>query len=322
MNINLNFGEGTDHLALLKRVDFRNLAGPLSIDMERVPFFHPPTLTLLYGIFKLHHQMYPHEQRSTVTSAFKSAETDVNRYIQRVNFFECCPDFVRLREEGFKRHDAAGRFVPITEIHSMENTDAVAQKIIKVIFSQATAPGESEVKTVLSELMDNALQHSSSPIGCIVQTQLYRNNSVDGVILDCGVGIKQHLRRNLKIAAEVTSDAEALLKALEPHISGTHNCKKDPERREDRYHNAGLGLSICCEIMKRTGGFLQLISGEACVIVDHRGSQQVPIAGWPGTLVVFRTNYQKLANIADIIRDFDFQKAKGDNLKGTKLEFL
>jgi len=161
--------------------------------------------------------------------------------------------------------------------------------------------------------MDNALQHSHSPIGCIVQTQSYRNNFVDGVILDCGVGIRQHLRGNTKISADVTSDESALLKAIEPHISGTHNRKKDPERREDGYSNAGLGLSICCEIMKRTGGFLQLISGQSCIIVDQKGIQPVPIAGWPGTVVVFRMNYQKLACIADIIVEFDTQKTKGHN---------
>ncbi len=242
----------------------------------------------------------------------------MNRYIQRVNFFNCCPGFAQQREESFQRHDAGGRFVPITEIYSMDNTDAVAQDIIRVIFSQMVAPGESEVKTALSELMDNALQHSSSLIGCIAQTQLYRNSFVDGVILDCGIGIRQHLRGNIKISAEVTTDAKALLKALEPHISGTHNRKKDFERRENRYNNAGLGLSICCEIMKRTGGFLQLISGQACVIIDPKGIQHIPIAGWPGTVVVFRANYQKLAHIADIIKEFDIQKSKGDNLKGQK----
>jgi signal transduction histidine kinase len=290
--------------------------------MERVPFFYPPTLALLYGIFKLHHQMYPTEQRSCQSSTVKSAETDVNRYVQRVNFFKCCPEFARQQEEDFQRHDAVGRFVPITEIHSMENTDAIAQNIIKVIFSQTEAPGESEVKTALSELMDNALQHSASSIGCIVQTQLYRNNFVDGVILDCGMGIRQHLRGNVKISAQVTSDESALLKAIEPHISGTHNRKKDPERREDGYSNAGLGLSICCEIMKRTGGFLQLISGQSCVVVDQKGVRTIPIAGWPGTVVVFRMNYQKLASIADIIEEFDIQKIKGDNPNRNDPKFI
>lgn len=313
MNLVLNYSEGTEHLALLKRVDFRDLSGPLNADLERVPFFGPPTLALLYGVFKLHHQMHPDEKRSCLTSLVKTEETDVNRYLQRINFFQCCPEFSQQREETFQRHNAGGRFVPITEIYNMDNTDSVAQNIINVIFSQTVALGESEVKTALSELMDNALQHSRSPIGCIVQTQSYRNNFVDGVILDCGIGIRQHLRGNTKISADVTSDESALLKAIEPHISGTHNRKKDPERREDGYSNAGLGLSICCEIMKRTGGFLQLISGQSCIIVDQKGIQPIPIAGWPGTVVVFRMNYQKLACIADIIVEFDIQKAKGHN---------
>lgn len=322
MNIVLNYSEGTDHVALLKRVDFRDLPGPLTVDLERVPFFSPPTLALLYGVLKSHHQMHPEEQRSCLTSLVKTEETDVNRYLQRVNFFKCCPDFSQQQVENFQRHDAGGRFVPITEIYNMDNTDGVAQNIINVIFSKTVAPGESEVKTALSELMDNALQHSRSPIGCVVQAQSYRNNFVDGVILDCGMGIRQHLRGNVKISAQVTSDESALLKAIEPHISGTHNRKKDPERREDRYSNAGLGLSICCEIMKRTGGFLQLISGQSCIIVDQKGIQPVPIAGWPGTVVVFRMNYQKLASLADIIGEFDIQKIKGDNPNKNNPKFI
>jgi len=41
MNLVLNYYEGTEHIALLKRVDFRDLSGPLAVDLERVLFFHP-----------------------------------------------------------------------------------------------------------------------------------------------------------------------------------------------------------------------------------------------------------------------------------------
>lgn len=314
MNLILNYSEGADHIALLKRVDFRNISGPLSVDMERVPFFLPPTLALLYGIFKYHYQMYSQETRTCLPSAIRSADTDVNRYVQRVNFFNSCPELVGLREEAFRRHDPSGRFVPITEIHKMDDTDAVSQKIIQVIFSQESVQGETTVKYALSELVDNALQHSSSLIGCVVQAQQYRNDFVDGVLLDCGIGVRRHLSGNREIAKDITSDEKAVLKALEPYVSGTHGRKKDPESLEQGYHNAGLGLSICCEIMKRSGGFLQLISGEAGVLVDSRGVEPFKVAGWPGTLVVFRINYQMLANISDIIKEFDKRRLKGDNL--------
>jgi len=323
MNLVLNYNEGTDHLALLKRVDFCNITGPLSVDMERVPFFHPPILALLYGVFKLHYRTSPGEKRTCQPASFRSAETDVNRYVQRVNFFNSCPDLEPLREEKFKRHDSAGRFVPITEVTKMDETDAVAQKTVGVIFSKYKVSGESQVKYALSELMDNALQHAESPIGCVVQAQLYRNNSVDGVILDCGIGIRRHLQGNRVIASELTSDEKALQKALEPHVSGTHNRKKDPEKREDRYHNAGLGLPVCCELMKRSGGFLQLISGKSCLTVDREGCQHTAIAGWPGTFITFRINYQNIENITDIIKEFDIRKSSGHNSgKGKTPDFI
>lgn len=33
MNLMLNCSEGADHIALLKRVDFRNISGPLSVEL-------------------------------------------------------------------------------------------------------------------------------------------------------------------------------------------------------------------------------------------------------------------------------------------------
>ncbi|HOW60101.1 MAG TPA: ATP-binding protein [Candidatus Omnitrophota bacterium] len=323
MNLVLDYNEGTDHLALLRRIDFCNVTGPLFVDMDRVPFFHPSTLTLLYGIFKLHYCTTPGEKRTCQPASFQSSETDVNRYVQRVNFFDSCPDLKPLREEKFRRHDPAGRFVPITEVHKMEETDSVAQRIVSVIFSKSKVSGETQVKYALSELMDNALQHAESPIGCVVQAQLYRTNSVEGVILDCGMGVRKHLQGNRTIVSELTSDEKALQKALEPHVSGTHNRKRDPEKREGGYHNAGLGLPVCCELMKRSGGFLQLISGKSCLTVDREGCRHTAIAGWPGTFITFRINYQNIANITDIIKEFDIRKTKGHNLeKGEAPKFI
>lgn len=325
MHLVLNYSEGTDHDSLLRRVDLRNISGPLSVDMGIVPFFTPAALALLFGIFRLHHHLYPGEERKCLPSSFKAPDTDVNRYMQRVNFFECCPDFKSLGEESFRRHDPSGRFVPITVINSLEKTDAVAQQIVRVIFSQGRFPGEAEVKYALTELMDNALQHAQSPIGCISQTQLYANNFIEGIILDCGMGIRKHLSGNRAVASEIATDEKAIEKALQPFISGTHNRPKTEEKSKyGGYHNAGLGLSVCSKLMSLSGGFLQVISGDSSIKVTPAGVQRAPIAGWPGTLIVFRINYQKLARIPDIIREFDLLKAKGHNLeKGPKgPEFL
>lgn len=316
MHLVLNYSEGTDHDSLLRRIDFRNMAGPLSVDMGIVPFFTPATLTLLFGIFRLHYHLFPKEERKCLPSSFKASDTDVNRYVQRVNFFECCPDFKSLGEESFRRHDPSGRFVPITVINSLEKTDEVAQQIVKVIFSQGRLPGEAEVKYALTELMDNALQHAQSSIGCISQTQLYANNFIEGIILDCGIGIRKHLSGNRVVAAEIETDEKAIEKALQPFISGTHNNRPESQEKAKYggYHNAGLGLSVCSKLMSLSGGFLQVISGDTSVKVTPAGIQKMRIAGWPGTLIVFRINYQKLARIPDIIREFDLLKAKGHTL--------
>lgn len=319
MDIKLNYSEGAEHDALLHRVDFRPIVstpGPLSVDMGVVPFFEPTSLTMLFGAFRLHSKLYPGQERRCAPSFFKSADIDVNRYVQRVNFFDCCSEFEKLKDGAFSRHDPAGRFVPITVVQSMQDTDRMAQQIVKVIFTQSGLKGEAELKYALTELMDNSLQHAASPVGCVIQTQLYPSNFIEGVILDCGIGIRRHLSENREIAGEVTTDERAIEKALEPFVSGTHNNRPTSAERTrfDGLHNAGLGLSVCSKLMSQSGGFLQVVSGDASVKITAAGVEKSRIAGWPGTLVVFKIHNQKLARISDIIKAFDLLKAKGHNL--------
>lgn len=314
MNIVLNYSEGSNHEALLQRVDFINISTPLAVDMGRVLFFKPAALSLLYGIFKLHSILCPDQERRCIPANLKSEDTDVNRYVQRVNFFKCCSEFEQLREEKFGRHDPYGRFVPITEIQSMHETDSIAEQIVKIIFSKSSAPGEAQVKYILTELMDNALQHSESRIGCIAQAQLYAEKFVEGVILDCGMGIRNHLSRNKNLAIKITSDEKAIELALEPYVSGaSFRGKSNIQEQTQGYHNEGLGLSVCKELMRRSGGFLQIISGKAGLKITQSGTSKIRIAGWPGTLIVFRINCQQLTSIHDIIKEFDKLKPKRDN---------
>jgi len=315
LNIILNFIEGTDHESLLQRVNFENLSGPLSIDMGRVPFVHPATLSLLYSVFKLHSILYPDQERKFIPADLKSEDTDVNRYMQRADFFKCCSEFKKFETGGFRRHDSSGRFVPISEVHSMKDTDSVAEKIVKVIFSRTKISGEEQVKYALTELMDNALQHSESRIGCIAQTQLYQEKYVEGVILDLGIGIRNHLSRNKNLVSQFASDKDAIKLALQPYVSGAaFRGRPNIQEQFQGYHNEGLGLSACKELMKRSGGFLQVFSGKSGITVTRQGISDIQIAGLPGTLIVFRMNCQELTNIPDIIKEFDKLNPKRDNL--------
>ena len=239
MDITLNFSEGTDYEALLERVDFTNLSSPLSVDMGRVLFVQPSALSLLYGIFKLHSILYSEQKRKCIPANLKSEDTDVNRYMQRVNFFKCCPEFEKFAAESFRRHNPSGRFVPITEIH---------------------------------------------------------------------------MSRNGTLAAKITSDKEAIELALQPYVSGAaFKGKPNIQEQIQGYHNEGLGLSVCKELMRRSGGFLQVLSGKAGVKVTKNGISNIQIAGWPGTMIVFRLNCQELTSINDIIKEFDKLKPKRDN---------
>lgn len=317
----LNPNEGQDHVALLKRVVFEDSAGPLLLDMSRVSFLKPTTLCILYAVFKQHSTLFPTEKRECIPPTFKNSELDVLQYVKRMNFFKCCVEFQELSKEQFRRFDSQGRFVPITEVNSQESRTQTAEEIAKVIFLKGDKEGESDLKAAFEELVNNSLQHSFSKSGCVIQGQPYANDFAECVIADCGIGIRNSLRRNSMIPREkLQTDESAILQALIPFVSGAQNRPIGEETKYTQdYNNQGLGLSICKEMAIRSGGYLEIISGNVCLHVTSEGITQVPIAGWSGTIVVFHPNYTKLQKQRQIVKEFEASLSKGYGAASTTI---
>src|SRR5262249_23275038 len=104
------------------------------------------------------------------------------------------------------------------------------------------------------------------PLGGIVAAQRNdrgRNSDrpfIQVAVADGGIGIQESL---LPLHKTLTDPREALVKALEPHISGTFE-----EGESGSAQNAGMGLFFISEMTKLVGGRLLIASRGAALVLE------------------------------------------------------
>lgn len=199
------------------------------------------------------------------------------------------------------------RTVTLTRIHRLGQTEAVAKQIVDLLLPARPSHDAADLFWfVLVELLRNVVQHSKDPAGGIVAAQ--RNDvgpyaaspALQVVVADNGIGMFDALRSK---RPTVQTPAQALLHALEPHVSGTF-----VEGESGTVENAGLGLFFISEMAKRTRGRLFLASRGATYFLDRSHSHNTqPVitngaaADYPGTLVVFETALAQVGSYDEII---------------------
>ncbi len=116
----------------------------------------------------------------------------------------------------------------LTRLVELTDVDALVDKLLQPLvdhFDDAAVVRDA-VLMAISELCQNAVEHGSSPAGCVVAASRGSVNEMSQVMLgigDCGVGIPVHIRRS---APQLLVDEHAIGQALQGGISGT--------RRSDR----------------------------------------------------------------------------------------
>jgi len=147
---------------------------------------------------------------------------------------------------------------------------------------------------VFDELIRNAIQHSCDPDGAVVCAQRMdprhedENTVIQLCVADAGIGIPASLAQKRN---GVVDGLAALSVAIEPHVSGAF--EKGAYGSSD---NAGLGLFVTTEIVKRTAGKTLLasrggslfIQGDPKFASNHRVATMA--GAYPGTLVAFEMN--------------------------------
>lgn len=286
-------------LALARRREFdpAQFHGQIELDLSKLTFAGPDAMACIKALLA-------REQRGLLPEACFPVQhkcQDAIHYLSRMDFFGpdirwCMPP----EQEQFVRRASEGRFLPIRNLHSLSETNSASREIVGCLDTIDRASANT-MQYAISELIDNALQHSSSPTGAFVTAQKYAKLSrVRTLIVDTGIGIRGHLMRHPRFR-QLADDQEAIRTALTPFVTGTYIVSPQDDRRE--YENQGLGLSVIDQIAKSGGGELYVWSGHA-LYRSRSGIEPMPVE-WPGTVVFLTLPIKLDVNVPDIVSGFD-----------------
>jgi hypothetical protein len=149
---------------------------------------------------------------------------------------------------------------------------------------------QKTLRYLLSELLYNALEHGQKnfnwrgrifPTPAVMQFTWYEQaNEIHFLVADIGMGIKSHLSQTYPA---ISSDDEALRLAIQPKISGTFG-KQNPYSNRN---NAGMGLFLSSNIVRRLRSDMYLVSGDSLLHVSPSDLTSTALgAKWPGTFAL------------------------------------
>ena len=249
--------------------------------------------------------------------ALRHGGQDCISYLRRMDVFAddirwCVPE----EEARQCRQDETGRFVPLQKPRTDHESATVAKRVIECFQGLEPRIGAS-LKYAVSEIIDNALQHSGFRDGAVVGAQAYPNladRPIDVVVADCGIGIRQHLSQH-PLYRGLADDAEALRIALTPNVTGVYRHRAAGERPDPQTsENQGIGLSVVNSLARRNAGRLVVWSGRA--IYDSRqGIAPMPVA-WPGTVVFLRLPTRLQVFHREIVDEIHVPRASGGKRLG------
>jgi hypothetical protein len=202
------------------------------------------------------------------------ADGDVRRYLSRMDLV------AHLDQSGVtvtgpsspvRRTDRGDVLLEVRRICGPADAERFARDAYELARRHTSDSSAAAAAKILSELLDNAITHASSPVGVYAAAQVHqRAGDVQLAVADAGIGIRSHLARN-PCFRDLTA-AQALSAALQPGVTGTSELR-------------GNGLP---DLLRTAGGFggqLLLRSGDgyAQVMATSCDRQFAAAAHVPGT---------------------------------------
>ncbi|NVD97721.1 STAS-like domain-containing protein [Massilia sp. BJB1822] len=189
-------------------------------------------------------------------------------------------------------------------LFAIRNSDDF-QKALKSLDEFTVQFGVEYQKTlryVLSELLYNLREHGQSdfmrwgrrfPMPGLLQFTWYEKmNELHFIVADIGVGVKQHLSQAYPA---IGSDEEALRLSIQPEISGTFG-RQDPYSNRN---NAGMGLFLSSNIVRRLRADMYLISGDGVLHISPMDTTSKHLEyRWPGTFALVTMRLDKGTDFA------------------------
>jgi hypothetical protein len=202
-----------------------------------------------------------HFRATRPTDRFSISNHEANTYPYHVGFYQSISPKLTV---GNKPGEAPGSsdYIPLTCIPLAEvrATATLAKTSIDKVLEQRADPLAqvlarsndkltAEFRFAVTELMRNILEHSEADSIWVAGQYWSRINVVELAILDEGIGIRRGIANNPFLRAR--TDADALLFAIEPGISG--KAYAGSEHAPDE--NQGFGLYLASGLCGETGSF-------------------------------------------------------------------
>lgn len=228
-------------------------------------------------------------------------------YAARMHLF----DFIKVNYTArYKEHEESGRFLPLRCIKSRSEIQSVMGDISAMLHLDQDQESLAATQYCLSELLRNVCEHANSEDGAFICAHNFRGKGphrITMAVADCGIGIRAHLSTNHPDIKN--SDRFALQKAMTSGVTGASpGMYGSPE-------NAGAGLFITRSIAKTTGGYFEILSGNAVYRLRRNNQNQLKLfqdpfldsadiwelpSPWNGTVVTMEIRTDRISNFKEL----------------------
>ena len=205
---------------------------------------------------------------------------------------------------------------PLIAIRNFQDGKLAIEKAEKFV-ERFGVEYQKTLRYVLSELIYNTLEHGAShfnwrgkifPTPSILQFSWYEQANEIGILIgDVGIGVSRHLAHAYPTTS---SDEEALRLAIQPEISGTFG-KQDPYTNRN---NAGMGLFLSSNIIRRLRADMHLVSGNGVLHVSPNDlTSQTLKSQWNGCFALLTVKLDQSNKFAyDLMMEEFRQQARNE----------
>ena len=212
---------------------------------------------------------------------------ELRKYLARAGFLDhlgcntaCIPVLTPSESIPYRlRRGSSPLLQEFSVVTGVEQLSEVLEKLVRVLrFRLKYRKRDAyDIAIVMSELWQNSLEHSSSPVRATGIMQMYRTpqRRLEIALGDNGDGILKSLRRNSNYQ-NLSNDNDAIIKAFEPSVS----------EHQDR--TRGNGLVLLVDKIFAHDGTAEIRSGTGKVRIraDQRRGWKLNVPYLKGTQVV------------------------------------
>jgi len=242
-------------------------------DLTRTPHLKPYAIACLAASAALQ------RQKQIIPTVVPPSNNACNEHLQRLGLYEFF-EATENRQVWSRSSNLKVQKVTYPPGRVSENAAEVLTDGI-----QLTAGVRPQIVTSLDEVLLNALSHAESPIECVIVGQGFpQSGKVEVAVVDLGIGILNHLRRNAEYE-QLSNDEEAIELATQDGVTGTRRGTRNRLNEQ----NSGAGLHYLRKYCEAGGGECTILSGRHWVTY-HSGERVVGRLKQPfqGTLVNLR----------------------------------